>query len=119
MSRFGLLMIIKWRTIEPILTALGNAIVITPCNITRRGIKLAGEMASRVYSPSLSSDRLLHFHVVAIHLYLAASVPCLSGQARNNAISRLIVTRIDNADTALITHLLACSISIKDDDHPV
>src|SRR5438067_5985828 len=112
-------MIIKWRNIEAILAALSHAMVITTCNITRRSIQLTGKLASCVHATSLSSDRLLYFRVIAIHLYFPASLPCLGSQTRNDAIGSLIMTGIDNADTTLITHLLTGSIPIKDNNHPV
>src|SRR5712691_363068 len=112
-------MIIKWRNIETILAALSHAMVITACNITRRSIQLTGKLASCVHTTSLSSNRLLYFRVIAIHLYFPSSLPRFGSQARNDAIGSLIMTGKDNADTTLITHLLAGSIPIKDNNHPV
>src|SRR5437588_11849447 len=112
-------MIIKWRTIKAIFAALSQAMVITTCNITRRSITLTGKLASCINTTSLSSNRLLHFRVIAIHLYFPASLPRLGSQTRNDAIGSLIMTGKDNADTTLTTHLLAGSIPIKDNNHPV
>src|SRR5436305_1259320 len=112
-------MIIKWRNIEAILAALSQTMVITACNITRRSIQLTGQLASSIHTTSLSSNRLLYFRVIAIQLYFPASLPRFGSQTRNDAISSLIMTGIDNANTTLITHLLAGSIPIKDNNHPV
>src|SRR6266516_6491781 len=112
-------MVIKWRNIKAILAALSYAMVVTACNVTRRGIQLTTKLTCCVYYTSMLSDHLLYFRIIAIHLYFPTCLPCISSQPCNDAIGCLIVTRIDNTDTTLITHLLAGSIPIKDNNHPV
>jgi hypothetical protein len=68
---------------------------------------------------SLLRDGLLHFAVIAVHLYFTSCRPGLGGQSLNDAVGGFVVARVNDADAAVMTNLFAGAIAVKHDDDAV
>src|SRR5581483_12154263 len=85
--------------------------------VFRRRVELAGKLAGLLRRSPDAFDGMLHFQVIAKHLYVASFRSCLCCQARDHAIGAFPGARKDDAYALFVRVLLAARAPIKNDGH--
>jgi hypothetical protein len=89
-----------------------------PLVISRRSIQLCAKLAGRARRSSLLRHRGSDFEVIAVHLHLAPILAGLGRQPGYHLVGLLPISRVDDAHSPLVHHLLRRR-PIEDDRHPV